>query len=77
MTDPNGAPLEGASAYFTLQVPGLAPISNQLTTGADGRAVFTAQIVGPVSAGSGAGTVVVSHDAFGQATDGVTITFVP
>jgi hypothetical protein len=77
VTDPSGAPLEGASAYFTLQVPGLAPISNQLTTGADGRAVFTAQHVGPVRAGSGAGTVVVSHATFGQTTDGVTINFVP
>jgi hypothetical protein len=77
VTDPSGAPLEGASAFFTLQVPGLAPISNQLTTGADGRAVFTAQIVGPVSTGSGAGTVVVSNDTYGQATGGVTINFVP
>ena len=77
VTAPGGAPLEGASAFFTLQVPGLAPISNQMTTGADGRAVFTAQIVGPVSTGSGAGTVVVSHDTYGQATGGVTINFVP
>lgn len=77
VTDPNGAPLEGASAFFTLQVPGLAPISNELTTGADGRAVFTAQLVGAVGAGSGAGTVVVSHEAFGQTTDGVAIAFLP
>lgn len=75
--DPNGAPLEGASAYFTLQVPGLAPISNELTTGADGRAVFTAQLVGGVTAGSGAATVVVSHPSYGQTTGGVTIAFVP
>ncbi|HYN70277.1 MAG TPA: hypothetical protein VEX41_08710 [Candidatus Eisenbacteria bacterium] len=77
VTDPTGAPLEGASAFFTLQVPGLAPISNDLTTGADGRAVFTAQLVGAVSTGSGAGTVVVSHESFGQTTDGVAIAFVP
>ena len=44
-----------AATFFTLQVPGLGPISNQLTTGADGRAVFTAQIVGAVSGGSGPG----------------------
>lgn len=75
--DPNGAPLEGASAYFTLQVPGLAPISNELTTGADGRAVFTAQLVGGATTGSGAGTVVVSHPSYGQTTGGVTIAFVP
>jgi hypothetical protein len=75
--DPSGAPLEGASAYFTLQVPGLAPISNELITGADGRAVFTAQFVGGMTAGSGAATVVVTHPTYGQTTSGVAIAFVP
>jgi len=77
VTDPNGSALEGAKAYFTLQVPGLAPISNELVTGADGRAVFTAPLVGAISAGAGAGTVLVSHDQYGQATGKVTLTFVP
>lgn len=74
VTDSTGAPVEGASAYFTLQVPGLGPVTNQLTTGADGRAVFTAQIVGAVSAGSGSATVVVSHPTFEDATGSVELT---
>jgi hypothetical protein len=76
VTDPSGAPLEGATAFFTLQIPGLAPISNQLTTGPDGRAAFTTPLVGKLAAGGGIGTVLVSTDLFGQSTDRVTLTFV-
>ena len=47
VTDPTGTPLVGATAFFTLQIPGLGPISNSLVTGADGRAVFTTPLVGP------------------------------
>jgi hypothetical protein len=76
VTDPTGAPLAGATAFFTLQVPGLGPISNQLTTSADGRAIFTTPLVGTLTTGSGVGTVLVSHDLYGQSTDRVTLTFV-
>ena len=31
--DPAGEPLAGATAFFTLHIPGLAPISNRLLTG--------------------------------------------
>jgi hypothetical protein len=74
--DPAGNPLAGASAFFTIQIPGLAPISNQLTTGADGRAAFSTPLVGPMAAGSGVGTVLVTSDLYGQSTDRVTLTFV-
>jgi hypothetical protein len=74
--DPAGNPLAGASAFFTLQIPGLAPISNQLVTSADGRAVFTTPLVGKLAVGSGIGTVLVSSDLYGQSTDRVTLTFV-
>ena len=73
--DPAGSPLAGASAFFTLQIPGLAPISNQLTTGPDGRAVFTTALVGELTTGSGVGTVLVSHDLYGESNDRVTLTF--
>src|SRR5512143_837233 len=76
VTDPAGAPLAGASAFFTLQIPGLAPISNQLTTGADGRAIFTTPLVGTLTVGSGVGTVLVTSDLYGQSTDRVSLTFV-
>lgn len=76
VTDPSGAPLSGASAFFTIQIPGLAPISNQLTTGSDGRAQFTTPLVGTLTTGGGLGTVQVTSDLYGTSTDRVTLTFV-
>jgi hypothetical protein len=76
VTDPSGTALPGARAFFTLQIPGLAPISNELTTGADGRAVFTTPLVGQLTTGGGLGTVLVSADPYGTSSDRVTLTFV-
>jgi hypothetical protein len=76
VTDPAGLPLADATAFFTLQLPGLAPISNQLVTSIDGRAVFTTPLVGTLATGGGIGTVLVTHDLYGQGTDRVTFTFV-
>ena len=76
VTDPAGAPLVGATAFFTLTIPGLAPISNQVVTGADGRAAFTTPLVGQLERGEGTGTVLVSHELYGESTDRVTLTFV-
>jgi hypothetical protein len=76
VTDPSGNPLAGASAFFTLQIPGLAPISNSLVTGADGRAIFTTPLIGQITVGSGLGTVLVTTDLYGQSSDRVTLTFV-
>lgn len=76
VTDPSGTPLVGASAFFTLQIPGLGPISNSLVTGADGRAVFTTPLVGQITVGGGLGTVLVTSDLYGTSSDRVTLTFV-
>ncbi len=76
VTDPAGEPLAGATAFFTLQIPGLAPISNQLVTGPEGRAVFTTPLVGALTKGGGVGTVLVTDELYGQSTDRVTLTFV-
>lgn len=76
VTDPSGAPLAGASAFFTLQIPGLAPISNSLVTGPDGRAAFTTPLVGQITQGGGLGTVLVTSELFGTSSDRVTLTFV-
>jgi Glucodextranase, domain B len=76
VTKPSGDPLPGARAFFTLQIPGLAPISNELFTGADGRAIFTTPLVGKLQKGTGAATVLVTQDTYGEATDRVTLTFV-
>ena len=76
VTDPSGAPLAGASAFFTLQIPGLAPISNSLVTGPDGRAVFTTPLIGKITVGGGLGTVLVTSNLYGESSDRVTLTFV-
>ena len=76
VTDPAGIPLAGATAFFSVQLPGLPPISNQLVTSIDGRAVFTTPLVGTLVVGGGIGVVEVSHELYGQATDRVTLTFV-
>ena len=75
VTDPLGAPLAGATAFFTLQIPGLAPISNELVTGADGRAAFTTPLIGPLTEGGGLGTVLVTSELYGTSTDRVTLNF--
>jgi hypothetical protein len=75
VTDPAGLPLAGATAFFTLQIPGLAPISNEAVTSVDGRAVFTTALVGTLTQGGGIGTVLVTHELYGQSTDRVTLTF--
>lgn len=77
VSDPTGAPLAGASASFTLQIPGLGPISGSSKTGTDGRASFTTPLVGAIAVGDGAGVVLVTHPVFGQTTDRVALTFVP
>jgi hypothetical protein len=76
VSTPSGDPLAGARAFFTLQIPGLAPISNELFTGADGRAIFTTPLVGTLQKGTGGGTVLITQDTYGEATDRITLTFV-
>lgn len=76
VADPTGTPLAGATAFFTLQIPGLSPISGQATTGADGRASFTTPLIGTPTVGKGQATVLVTQPVFGQATDRAALTFV-
>jgi len=76
VTDPSGAPLAGATASFTLQIPGLAPISSTLVTDANGRAIFTTSLVGPMKTGSGLATVLVTYPGFGDTTDSQPLSFV-
>ena len=76
VTTPSGDPLANARAFFTLQIPGLAPVSNEIFTDADGRAIFTTALVGPIQKGTGIGTVLVTEETYGEATDRVTLTFV-
>jgi hypothetical protein len=74
--DPSGDPIARATAFFTLQIPGLAPISNEVVTGADGRAMFSTPLIGELETGSGVGTVLVTSETYGEKTDRVTLNFV-
>jgi hypothetical protein len=76
VTDPDGAPLAGATAAFNLTIPGLAPISNTVTTNSDGRAIFTTSLIGPMKTGRGLATVNVTYPGFGDTTDYAPLTFV-
>ena len=76
VTDPSGDPLVGSRAFFTLQIPGLAPISNELFTDAAGRATFTTPLVGTIQKGTGIATVLITDATFGDGSDRVTLTFV-
>jgi hypothetical protein len=74
--DPSGDPIAGATAFFTLQIPGLAPISNEIVTGPDGMATFSTPLVGELETGGGVATVLVTDETYGERTDRITLTFV-
>ena len=75
-TSTNGGPLADASATFTVQVPGLAPVvSPNITTDATGTATWQISISG-ATAGSGQASVLVTSPAGDTvtATAAITIT---
>ena len=74
VNDPDGNPLAGAAVTFTLTVPGVAPVTKEAVTGANGRASLTTTIPQGATPGSGVVTVVVTTDQFGSATAHATIT---
>jgi Glucodextranase, domain B len=70
VTGPDGKRVAGATALFTVSVPGLeAIVSSQLPTRSDGTATFTTTIPAGALAGSGLATVLVTTDTSGQGTD--------
>ena len=70
VTDPDGNPVQGATALFTVSVPGLeAIVSSQIRTNANGVARFATTIPKHAMAGVGLATVLVSTDEFGTLTD--------
>jgi hypothetical protein len=74
--DPSGVALAGATATFTITIPGLKPISGTAVTGADGRASFTTPLVGALQVGNGQAVVLVTSPTYGQVTDHVALTVV-
>ena len=74
----DGKPLAGATALFTVSVPGLeAIVSGQIQTGADGTASFSTMIPKGATPGTGLATVLVTADSEpGSATDRQVLTIV-
>jgi hypothetical protein len=76
VTDPDGAPLEGATITFSLTVPGIPPIAKDAVSGGDGRASFTTTLPTGVTPGAGLATVLVATTDFGTTSAQRTITIV-
>jgi hypothetical protein len=70
VTGPDGKPVRGATALFTISIPGLeAIVSSEVVTGGDGSATFRTTIPAGAMAGSGLATVLMTTDAYGSGTD--------
>ncbi len=70
VTGPDGRPLGGATALFTVSVPGLeAIVSAEILTGSDGSASFSTQIPKGAMPGSGLAAVRVTTVEDGTGTD--------
>jgi hypothetical protein len=77
VTDPDGRRLAGATALFTVSVPGIeAIISGEITTDGDGVATFQANIPSGATPGSGLVTVLVTSPSDGTVTDRQVLTIV-
>jgi hypothetical protein len=70
VTGPDGRRVKGATALFTVTVPGLeAIVSAEVQTGSDGSASFSTKIPKGALPGSGLASVLVTTDDYGTATD--------
>lgn len=74
VTDPDGRPLSGATATFSLTIPGLPAITSEAKTGTDGRASFSTSLPKGTAKGQGLATILVTTSEFGTATDRTVIT---
>ena len=70
VTNPDGSRLEGATALFTVSVPGLeAIVSGEIWTDAAGLASFTTNIPNGALPGAGLATVLITTNDLGSVTD--------
>ncbi len=76
VTDPDGGSLAGVDVTFTLSIFGVAPVTTDRRTDADGMASFTTTIPKGATLGPGSATVLVSTQEFGSASDNTVITIV-
>ncbi len=77
VTDPDGRRLAGATALFTVSVPGIeAIVSGEITTNQDGVATLQTNIPSGATKGSGLATVLVTTGHDGTITDRQVLTIV-
>jgi hypothetical protein len=74
VSDPDGTPLEGARATFTISVPGIRTITAEAVTAGDGRASFQTTIPRGATRGQGLATVLVRTTAHGNVSDQTVLT---
>jgi hypothetical protein len=65
ITGPDGKPVSGAVAVFTVTIPGVAPVQSPPIEATDGTANFNTQIPTGATKGTGLVTVVITTDAYG------------
>jgi hypothetical protein len=74
VTDPDGTPLAGARATFSVTISGVPPITADRTTGADGRAQFKTTIPKGAMVGTGQALVLVFAGDLGSTSDRTVLT---
>lgn len=76
-SDPDGNPLAGANITFTLSIPGIPTVTQDLQTDEQGRASFTTPVPVGADPGQGSAAILLSSDEFGSAQDYTVITIEP
>jgi len=76
-SDPDGNPLAGADLTFTLSIPGIPTVTQDVQTDEQGRATFTTPVPVGADPGQGSATVLLSSEAFGSTQDYTVITIEP
>jgi hypothetical protein len=76
-SDPDGNPLVGADLTFTLSIPGIPTVTQDVQTDEAGRATFTTAVPVGADPGQGSATVLLSSEEFGSTQDYTVITIDP
>lgn len=76
-SDPDGNPLVGADITFTLSIPGIPTVTQDMQTDEQGRATFTTPVPVGADPGQGSATILLTSEAFGSAQDYTVITIEP
>ena len=76
-SDPDGNPLVGADITFTLSIPGIPTVTQDVLTDDQGRASFTTAVPDGADPGQGSATILLTSEEFGSTQDYTVITIEP